>query len=134
VLLVDGDRQQQAAMMALRDEDDEQQEKLMRLANRVVRTPWDGVKFLRVFAPGNNEQQTAYGMRDAIMGKAEKFDVIVIDGGSPSSDPAVRAFPTFVDDILIVVERGHTTRDQLRDGLEALGPTQVKLEGAVLAG
>jgi len=46
-------------MMALRDEDDEQQEKLMRFANRVVRTPWDRVKFLRVFAPGNNERQTA---------------------------------------------------------------------------
>jgi polysaccharide biosynthesis transport protein len=134
VLLVDGDREQQAAMMALRDEDDEQQERLLRLANRVVRTPWDGVMFLRVFAPGNNERQTAYGLRDAIMGKAEKFDLVVIDGGSPSSDPAVRAFPTFVDDILIVVERGHTSRDQVRDGLEALGPTPVKLMGAVLAG
>jgi Mrp family chromosome partitioning ATPase len=68
------------------------------------------------------------------MSKAEKFDLIVIDGGSPSSDPAVRAFPTFVDDILIVVERGRTSRDQMREGLEALGPTQVKRVGAVLAG
>ena len=134
VLLVDGDREQQAAMMALRDQDDEQQEKLLRLANRVVRTPWDGVKFLRVFTPGGNERHTAYGLRDAIMSKAEKFDLIVIDGGSPSSDPAVRAFPTFVDDILIVVERGRTSRDQMREGLEALGPTQVKRVGAVLAG
>ncbi len=106
----------------------------MRLANRVVRTRWDGVEFLRVFAPGGNERQTAYGLRDAIMGKAEKCDPIVVDGGSPSSDPAVRAFPTFVDDILIVVERGHTNRQHLRERLEALGPTQVTLAGTVLAG
>ncbi len=50
-------------MMAIRDEDDEQQEKLMRLANRVVRTRCDGVKFLRVFAPGGNER--ADGIRIA---------------------------------------------------------------------
>ncbi|HML06945.1 MAG TPA: exopolysaccharide transport family protein [Xanthobacteraceae bacterium] len=133
VLLVDGDRQQQAMMLAVRDEDGEEQERLTSLANRVVRTPWERVKFLRVSPPAGNDRQMAYDLRDAVMSRVDKFDLIVVDGGLLSSDPVVRTFPAPVDDIVIVVERGRTRRDHLREGLEALGANEAKLSGAVLA-
>jgi uncharacterized protein involved in exopolysaccharide biosynthesis/Mrp family chromosome partitioning ATPase len=134
VLLVDADREQQAEMISLRSESGEDADKLLSFANRIVRTPWQRVKFLRIFQRGGNEQHMVYGLRDAILSKADKFDLVVIDGGLLLSDPSVQTFAALVDDVVVVVDGGYSRRDRLHDGLEALGSNQAKIAGAVLAG
>jgi uncharacterized protein involved in exopolysaccharide biosynthesis/Mrp family chromosome partitioning ATPase len=132
VLLVDGDREQQAAMMSIRSDSGEAPEKLLSIVNRVVRTPWELVKFLRIFHRGS-DQHTGYKLRDAVLAEADKFDFIVIDGGLLLSDPSVRSFATFVDDVVVVVESGSSRRERLQDAINTLGPNQTKIAGAVLA-
>ena len=68
------------------------------------------------------------------MSKADKFDLVVIDGGLLLSDPSVHTFAGLVDDVVVVVGGGYSRRDYLHDGLEALGSNQAKIAGAVLAG
>jgi Mrp family chromosome partitioning ATPase len=133
VLLVDGDREQQAAMMAITSENGADAEKLMSIANRVVATPWQRVKFLRVFQRAGTDQQAAYRIRDAIVAEAGKFDLVVVDGGLVLSDPYVRKFATFVDDVVVVAESGKSNRDRLQEAIEALGANRAKVAGAVLA-
>jgi Mrp family chromosome partitioning ATPase len=132
VLLVDGDREQQAAMMTISSESGEDPEKLLSIANRVVRTPWDRVKFLRVFHRGG-DQQSAYRLRDAVLAEADNFDCIVIDGGLLASDPSVRSVATFVEDVIVVVETGNSRRERLQEAIDMLGPHRAKIAGAVLA-
>lgn len=134
VLLVDADREQQAEMISIRSENGEDAEKLINFANRVVRTPWERVKFLRIFQGVRAEQQVSYGLRDAILSRADKFDLIVIDGGLLLNDPSVQTFAGLADDVVLVVDGGYSRRDHLHDGLEALGSNQAKIAGAVLAG
>jgi Mrp family chromosome partitioning ATPase len=132
VLLVDGDREQQAAMMAMRNDDEGAMGKLMSIVNRIVRTPWERVRFLRLFHRGS-DQDTGHRLREAIRAEGEKYDFVVIDGGLLLSDPSVRGFASFVDDVVVVLETGASRSDSLHDALDTLGPNQEKIVGAVLA-
>jgi uncharacterized protein involved in exopolysaccharide biosynthesis len=134
VLLVDTDRDQQAEMISIRHESGEGPERAPTFANRVVRTPWERVSFLRLFHRNGSERQMASGLRDAILSRTDEFDLIVIDGGLLLNDPSVQTFAALVDDIVLVVEGGFSRRDRLHDGIEALGPSRTKIAGAVLAG
>ncbi len=112
--------------------DDPHHHRFMTGASRVVRTPWDQVEVLRVPLDGS-DLQAADELCDAIAARNHRYDLIVIDCSLRSSDPAVRIFASFVDDIVMVVQSGYTSREGLRAGIDVLGSTQTKLAGAVLA-
>jgi uncharacterized protein involved in exopolysaccharide biosynthesis len=125
-LLVDGDRAQQTATSSLGGDG-----KLLGIVNRIVGTPWDGLRFLRLLHPGP-DRDTAFRLRDAILADGGRYDFIVIDGGLLLSDPSVRGFASFVDDVVVVLERD-AHADRLDDALGALGADRAKVAGAVLA-
>jgi Mrp family chromosome partitioning ATPase len=55
---------------------------------------------------------------------ADEFDLIVIDDGLSSTESVLLGSPRFLDNVIMVVESGHTRRDQLQEGLEALNQTE----------
>ncbi|MFT4115726.1 cellulose synthase operon protein YhjQ/BcsQ [Bradyrhizobium sp.] len=57
---------------------------------------------------------------------------IIIDLPGFATDIDVRAAGQVLDDLLIVVEWGRTTRTQFKQGLSALGPLQERIIGTVL--
>ena len=59
--------------------------------------------------------------------------MIVIDDGLSSTESVLLGSPRFLDNVIMVVESGHTRRDQLQEGLEGLKQSRAKLTGAVLA-
>ena len=44
----------------------------------------------------------------------------MIDDGLSSTESALLGFPSFLDNVIMVVESGYTRRDQLQEGIEAL--------------
>jgi Mrp family chromosome partitioning ATPase len=102
-------------------------------ADRIVQTPWRGVEFLRLLPAGGYDRQMLERLRDVIADTADEFDLIVIDDGLSSTESILLGSPRFLDNVIMVVESGHTRRDQLQEGLEALKQSRAKLTGAVLA-
>jgi polysaccharide biosynthesis transport protein len=101
-------------------------------ADGIRQTPWRGVEFLRLPAP--SYQRQAFGrLRDLIADRADAYDLIVIDDGLSSTESVLLGYPSFLDNVIMVVESGHTRRDQLQDGLDALKQSRAELTGAVLA-
>jgi Mrp family chromosome partitioning ATPase len=101
--------------------------------DRIVRTPWRGVEFLRLPPARGYDRQVLDRMRDVVADTADEFDLIVIDDGLSSTESGLLGFPSFLDNVIMVVESGYTRRDQLQEGLEALKESRAKLTGAVLA-
>jgi MinD-like ATPase involved in chromosome partitioning or flagellar assembly len=101
-------------------------------ADGIRQTPWRGVEFLRLPAPGY-QRQAFERLRELIANRADAYDLIVIDDGLSSTESVLLAFPSFLDNVIMVVESGYTRRDQLQEGLEALKQNRTKLTGAVLA-
>jgi Mrp family chromosome partitioning ATPase len=69
-------------------------------------------------------------LRGLIAERADAYDLIVIDDGLSS---AVLGHPSFLENVIMVVESGHTRRDELQEGLDALNQGRARLTGAVLA-
>ena len=65
-------------------------------------------------------------LRDVIADTADEFDLIVIDDGLSSTESGLLRSPRFLDNVIMVVESGHTRRDQLQEGLEALKQSRAK--------
>jgi len=102
------------------------------VADGIRQTPWRRVEFLRLPAP--SYQRQAFGrLRDLIADRADAYDLIVIDDGLSSAESVLLGHPSFLDNVIMVVESGHTRRDQLQEGLDALKQSRAKLTGAVLA-
>jgi Mrp family chromosome partitioning ATPase len=99
-------------------------------ADRIVQTPRRGVEFLRLLPAGGYDRQMLDRLRDVIADTADEFDLIVIDDGLESG---LLRSPRFLDNVIMVVESGHTRRDQLQEGLEAVKQSRAKITGAVLA-
>jgi polysaccharide biosynthesis transport protein len=98
----------------------------------VRQTPWRGVEFLRL--PALSYQRQAFErLRDLIADRADVYDLIVIDDGLSSTESVLLGHSSFLDNVIMVLESGHTRRDQLQEGLEALKQSRAKLTGAVLA-
>jgi len=102
-------------------------------ADRIVQTPWRGVEFLRLLPAGGYDRQMLDRLRDVIADTADEFDLIVIDDGLSSTVSGLLRSPRFLDNVIMVVESGHTRRDQLQEGLEAVKQSRAKITGAVLA-
>ena len=102
-------------------------------ADRIVQTPWRGVEFLRLLPAGGYDRQMLDRLRDVIADTADEFDLIVIDDGLSSTESGLLRSPRFLDNVIMVVESGHTRRDQLQEGLEAVKQSRAKITGAVRA-
>jgi protein-tyrosine kinase len=101
-------------------------------ADGIRQTPWRGVEFLRLPAPGY-QRQAFERLRDLIANRADAYDLIVIDDGLSSTEPVLLGNPSFLDNVIMIVESGHTRRDQLQEGLDALKESRAELTGVVLA-
>jgi len=132
VLLVIGDSQQQDATPSAAHRDSEHRRR-GNFVDRIVETPWRGVEFLRLPPAGGYDRQVLDRLRDVVADTADEFDLIVIDDGLSSTESVLLGFPSFLDNVIMVVESGYTRRDQLQEGLEALKESRAKLTGAVLA-
>ena len=132
VLLVISDSHQQGATRPVAGRDSEHRRRT-NFADRIVQTPWRGVEFLRLLPAGGYDRQMLERLRDVIADTADEFDLIVIDDGLSSTELILLGSPRFLDNVIMVVESGHTRRDQLQEGLEALKQSRAKLTGAVLA-
>jgi Mrp family chromosome partitioning ATPase len=132
VLLVISDFHQQDATRPVAGRDSEHRRRA-NLADRIVQTPWRGVEFLRLLPAGGYDRQVLDRFRDVIADTADEFDLIVIDDGLSSAESVLLAAPRVLDNVIMVVESGHTRRDQLQEGLEALKQSRAKITGAVLA-
>ena len=132
VLLVISDSHQQGATRPVAGRDSEHRRRT-NFADRIVQTPWRGVEFLRLLPAGGYDRQMLERLRDVIADTADEFDLIVIDDGLSSTKSVLLGSPRFLDNVIMVVESGHTRRDQLQEGLEALKQSRAKLTGAVLA-
>jgi Mrp family chromosome partitioning ATPase len=132
VLLVISDSHQQGATRPVAGRDAEYRRRT-NFADRIVQTPWRGVEFLRLLPAGGYDRQMLERLRDVIADTADEFDLIVIDDGLSSTESVLLGSPRFLDNVIMVVESGHTRRDQLQEGLEALKQSRAKLTGAVLA-
>ena len=132
VLLVISDSHQQGATRPVAGRDSEHRRRT-NFADRIVQTPWRGVEFLRLLPAGGYDRQMLERLRDVIADTADEFDLIVIDDGLSSTESVLLGSPRFLDNVIMVVESGHTRRDQLQEGLEALKQSRAKLTGAVLA-
>jgi Mrp family chromosome partitioning ATPase len=96
---------------------------MMALAARNSRTIWEC----------HLEATTARYSTGCVADTADEFDLIVIDDGLSSTESVLLGFPSFLDNVIMVVESGYTRRDQLQEGLEALKESRAKLTGAVVA-
>jgi len=101
-------------------------------ADGISQTPWPGVEFLRLPAAGY-QRHVFERLRDLIAEKADAYDLIVIDDGLSSAESVVLGHPSFLQNVIMVVESGHTRRDELQEGLDALNQGRARLTGAVLA-
>jgi hypothetical protein len=101
--------------------------------DHIVQTPWRGVEFLRLPPAGGYDRQVVDRRHDVVADTAGEFDLIVIDDGLSSTESVLLGVPSFLDNVIMVVEGGYTRRDQLHEGLEALKESRAKLAGAVLA-
>jgi hypothetical protein len=101
-------------------------------ADGISQTPWRGVEFLRLPAAGY-QRHVFERLRDLIAQRADAYDLIVIDDGLSSAESALLGHPSFFQNVIMVVESGHTRRDELQEGLDALSQGRAKLTGAVLA-
>jgi polysaccharide biosynthesis transport protein len=101
-------------------------------ADGIRQTPWPGVEFLRLPAAGRH-RQVFDRLRDLIADRADEYDLMVIDDGLSSTESVLLGHPSFLDNVIMVVESGYTRRDQLQEGLDALKQSRAKLTGAVLA-
>ena len=131
-LLVISDSHQQDTTRPIAGRDSEHRGRT-NFADRIVQTPWRGVEFLRLLPAGGYDRQLLDRLRDVIADTADEFDLIVIDDGLSSTESGLLRSPRFLDNVIMVVESGHTRRDQLQEGLEALKQSRAKLTGAVLA-
>jgi Mrp family chromosome partitioning ATPase len=92
----------------------------------------DGVDFLRL--PGGGYHRHVFErLRDLIADNADAYDLIVIDDGLSSAESVLLGQRSFLQNVIMVVERGHTRRDELQEGLNALNQGRARLTGAVLA-
>jgi polysaccharide biosynthesis transport protein len=131
VLLVISDSDQHDVGRSAADRERDHRE-LKDVADGIRQTPWRRVEFLRLPAP--SYQRQAFGrLRDLIADRADAYDLIVIDDGLSSAESVLLGNPSFLDNVIMVVESGHTRRDQLQEGLDALKQSRAKLTGAVLA-
>ena len=101
-------------------------------ADGISQTPWPGVEFLRLPVAGY-QRHVFERLRDLIAEKADAYDLIVIDDGLSSAESVVLGHPSFLQNVIMVVESGHTRRDELQEGLDALNQGRARLTGAVLA-
>ena len=83
-------------------------------------------------APGY-QRQAFERLRELIANRADAYDLIVIDDGLSSTEFVLLGNPSFLDNVIMIVESGHTGRDQLQEGLDALKQSRAELTGAVLA-
>jgi Mrp family chromosome partitioning ATPase len=132
VLLVISDPHVQDTTRSVASRDSEHHRRT-HLAGRIVQTPWRGVEFLRLLPAGGYDRQMLDRLRDVIADTADEFDLIVVDDGLSSSESVLLGLPSYLDNVIMVVESGHTRRDQLEEGLEALKQSRARLTGAVLA-
>jgi polysaccharide biosynthesis transport protein len=131
VLLVIGDSHQHDVGRSAADRERDHRER-RDVADGIRQTPWRRVEFLPLPAP--SYQRQAFGrLRDLIADRADAYDLIVIDDGLSSAESVLLGHPSFLDNVIMVVESGHTRRDQLQEGLDALKQSRAKLTGAVLA-
>jgi polysaccharide biosynthesis transport protein len=131
VLLVIGDSHQHDVGRSAADRERDHRERTD-VADGIRQTPWRRVEFLPLPAP--SYQRQAFGrLRDLIADRADAYDLIVIDDGLSSAESVLLGHPSFLDNVIMVVESGHTRRDQLQEGLDALKQSRAKLTGAVLA-
>jgi len=134
VLFVEGDRAQAAATAAVRSDKSEPGERIVGRANRVFRTPWEGVRLMRIYAVADGEGESTDEACDALLINADDFDLVVIDGALVLHDPALRRFASFVDDVVMVIKNDRAVAAQIRKGLDVVGSDRAALAGIVLVG
>jgi polysaccharide biosynthesis transport protein len=140
VLLIDGDPGQHRLTSSFARADGagfrEVLEGRVGLSDVVVRTPWQGVILLTVGSTSshNGTRQLRRPSGDAISGQLRPFDLVVVDGRFPFSDPLARGFSKIVDDVVVVVEAGISRKEDLHHVLRTLTSNKMNVRGAVLVG
>ncbi len=138
VLLIDGDPRQHRLTSSLSGADGAGFREVLAgrvvLSSAVVRTPWEGVDLLTAGATPATDRQLRHLPGDAISGQLRAFDLVVIDGRLPTSDPLARGVNNIIDDVVIVVEAGFSKKDELREMAHTLSAGKMNVRGAVLVG
>jgi len=103
------------------------------VSGAIVKTPWQRVDLLAASpGPGSVARQGRQLPSEAITGQLRAFDLVVADGRLPSSDPAARNFSSLIDDVVVMLEAGVSTKDELRQMLHVLSSANLSVRGAVL--
>jgi polysaccharide biosynthesis transport protein len=106
------------------------------VSGAIVKTPWQRVDLLAASSGAGTSaaRQSRQLPSEAISGQLRAFDLVVVDGRLPSSDPVARNFSNLIDDVVIVLEAGVSTKDELRQTLHTLNSAKVSVRGTVLVG
>jgi hypothetical protein len=81
----------------------------------------DGVDFLRL--PGGGYHRHVFErLRDLIADNADAYDLIVIDDGLSSAESVLLGQRSFLQNVIMVVERGHTAARRIAGGAQRAQP------------
>jgi polysaccharide biosynthesis transport protein len=135
VLWIEGDSQAEANASA-RGGGDRPYEANARRAYGLFRTPWQGVKIMRIGGQTDNTRlrSSVSDTSDQLSADAGTFDLIVIDAALLFQDGPLSDFMRSVDDVLIITQDDRTGRRRVQEALTQLGPDRNKVAGLVLVG
>jgi polysaccharide biosynthesis transport protein len=135
VLWVEGNRPPDSATRG-RGKNDKPHNATPRRAYGLFRTPWEGVKIMRIDARAEDRRtgSPADDARNVLEVNASTSDLIVIDGDLLFRYGPLSDFVRSVDDVLIVAQNDRARSSQIKEALADLGPDRNKAAGLVLVG